>query len=68
MDASVNSMVVIGVLILPVEIRGFNSSTRVEFIVGSSSYYCVWLGRNFMSEHGNVSFDFVNGKVKLGAK
>ena len=65
-DASGNSMDVDGVIKLLVLIKGFRSSTPVEFVVVNSNYSCVLLGRNFMSNYGDVTFDFVNGKVKLG--
>ena len=38
----------------------------IEFSAVNTNYSCVLLGRNFMKLHGNVMFDFINGKVKLG--
>ena len=59
-------MDVMGSVNLPVEIGCGKAINFVEFVVINSNYSCVLLGRNFMKSYGNVTFDFANGKIKLG--
>ena len=66
-DASGNSMEVVGSVLLPVHPIGLRKPKLVEFCVTNSKRYsCILLGRNFMSSYKTVLFDFANNRIKLG--
>ena len=59
-------MNVTGTVWLPVKIGCMNKGKLIEFSVVNRNYSCVLLDRNVMKLHENVTFDYINGKIKLG--
>jgi hypothetical protein len=69
-DASQNTIRLLGMTTIPIQIEGDSKqliSKDVTFYVSESEASCVLLGRNFMRSFGKVSFDFDRNRVQLGS-
>ena len=66
-DASGNSMQVIGTVSLSIQPLGVRKATVIKFcVIEASRYRCILLGRNFMGSYKSVTFDFEKNRIKLG--
>ena len=65
-NASGHGMDIIGVVDIPVVIKGGKKITQEFKVLNSMSYPIVLLGRDFMQPFGTVKFDFKKKSVQLG--
>ena len=66
-NASGDSMDVIGVVNIDVKIPNMRCVTHEFKVINTRSFKNILLGRDFMKRFKRVTFDFDNNRVKLGA-
>ena len=66
-DASGNSMSIIGDLDIPITTQGINITQNMK-VVNTKTYQNVILGRDFLAKFSPVEFDFMHNGIKLGDK
>ena len=66
-DASGNSMSIIGDLDIPITTQGINVIQNMK-VVNTKTYQNVILGRDFLAKFSPVEFDFIRNCIKLGDK